>query len=330
MTIRAAGTVPWRVRDDVLQVALVHRPRHHDWAWPKGKLEPGEDWPTAAARETAEETGRTVRLGPPLPQARYSVLGRDGSPNEKIVRYWCAEVVGRTSESGPVAGSRDVLASGASESSPEVDEVAWLDVTAAHDRLDYAHDRDQLLALAQRHHAGRLATWPLVLVRHAHAVARGAWSRNDDLRPLDRAGYRRAQALAPLLAAYRISRLVSSPAERCTATLGPYATSSGCRVRTRDGLSENGFGAAPEAPERQLLRLLDRGEPAALCTHGPVLPALLDALSLRLDGVAPTDAATTDAARQARLVKGEAFVCHVAGRGSDAQVVAVERHLPCR
>jgi len=33
-------------------------------------------------------------------------------------------------------------------------------------------------------------------------------------------------------------------------------------------------------------------------------------------------------ARDDRLAKGEALVCHVVGVGDDARVVAVERHLP--
>ena len=41
MRIPAAGTVPWRVHDGGLQVAVVHRPRYDDWSWAKGKLDPG-------------------------------------------------------------------------------------------------------------------------------------------------------------------------------------------------------------------------------------------------------------------------------------------------
>ncbi|HQV84172.1 MAG TPA: NUDIX domain-containing protein, partial [Ornithinibacter sp.] len=80
MRIPAAGTLPWRLRDGELEVALVHRPRYDDWSWAKGKLDPGEDWAVAAVRETVEETGLVVRLGPPLPEARYTLLGRDGTP----------------------------------------------------------------------------------------------------------------------------------------------------------------------------------------------------------------------------------------------------------
>ena len=167
--IPAAGTLPWRLVDGALEVALVHRPRYDDWSWAKGKLDPGEDWAVAAVRETEEETGLVVRLGPPLPEARYTLLGRDGTPDDKVVRYWSARVIG---------GDGHLL--------NEIDEVVWLDVASAHARLDYARDRDQLLALVRLQQTERLDTWPLVLVRHAHAVARGSWREPDDTtRPLD-------------------------------------------------------------------------------------------------------------------------------------------------
>ena len=98
--IPAAGTVPWRRRRGQLEVALVHRPKYDDWAWPKGKLDPDEEWPAAAVRETHEETALEVRLGRPLPAAAYTVLDRDGEPATKEVRYWAAEVTGG---GGPLA-----------------------------------------------------------------------------------------------------------------------------------------------------------------------------------------------------------------------------------
>ncbi len=315
MKIPAAGTLPWRVRDDgVLEVALVHRPRYDDWSWAKGKLDPGEDWAVAAARETEEETGLVVRLGPALPEARYTVLGRDGTPDDKVVRYWSAQVTG-----------------GEGHLVHEIDELVWLDVPSAHARLDYARDRDQLLALVRLQQTNRLDTWPLLLVRHAHAVARGKWRGKDRKRPLDPAGRRRAAELGPVLAAYGVRRLVSSPSERCVCTIEPYAVAAGLRIRTRRGLSEEGFEAAPQLAPRHLGRLLDRGEPALLCTHGPVLPALMDDLAPRLDidraGAVEVVEAFAEA-RDEKLGKGEALVCHVVGTGEAARVVAVERHLP--
>jgi 8-oxo-dGTP diphosphatase len=313
--IPAAGTLPWRVVDGALQVALVHRPRYDDWSWAKGKLDPGEDWAVAAVRETDEETGLLVRLGPPLPEARYTLLGRDGTPDDKVVRYWSARVTG---------GSGHLV--------NEIDEVVWLDVPSAHARLDYARDRDQLLALVRLQQTDRLDTWPLVLVRHAHAVPRGSWSDDDDTtRPLDDVGRARAKELAAVLGAYGVSRVVTSPSERCLRTVEPYARAAGLRLRTRRGLSEEGFAAAPEKAHRHLAQLLRRGEPALLCTHGPVLPSLLDELEQRLDLDSPGAVEVVEefaAARDEKLAKGEALVLHVVGTGDAARVVALERHLP--
>ena len=103
------------------------------------------------------------------------------------------------------------------------------------------------------------------------------------------------------------------------------------RLRTRHGLSEEGFEAAPEKAHRHLATLLERGEPSLLCTHGPVLPALLDDLERRLDLDAAGSVEVVEEfaeARDEKLVKGEALVCHVVGTGEAARVVAVERHRP--
>jgi 8-oxo-dGTP diphosphatase len=313
--IPAAGTLPWRLAEGVLEVAIVHRPRYDDWSWAKGKLDPDEDWAVAAVRETEEETGFVVRLGPPLPEARYTLLGRDGTPDDKVVRYWSARVTG---------GDGHLL--------NEIDEVVWLPVPEAHARLDYARDRDQLLALVRLQQTDRLDTWPLVMVRHAHAVARGSWRGPDDTtRPLDDLGHQRAVALSGVLTAYGVTRVVTSPSERCLRTVEPYAVSAGVKLRTRGGLSEEGYEAEPGKAHRYLARLLGRGEPSLLCTHGPVLPALLDDLAARLDLDAAGSVEVVEEFAQARdekLLKGEALVCHVVGTGDAARVVAVERHLP--
>jgi len=313
--IPAAGTVPWRRRRGRLEVALVHRPKYDDWAWAKGKLDPGEDWAVAAVRETHEETALEVRLGRPLPCAAYTVLDRDGEPAGKEVRYWAAQVTGG---GGPLAN--------------EVDEVRWLDVVAAHDLLDYARDRDQLRALVRADGAGALDTWPLVLVRHAKAFPRSQWKDPDDqLRPLDRQGRRRAEAIAPLLAAYGVRRLVSSPSVRCADTIRPYAVRLGRPLRLREALSEEGHEADPTRAGHHLRRLLERGAPAVLCSHGPVLPGLLDDLAALVDHGSddgPDAAKQLGEASDAKMVKGEVLVAHVVGRGVQARVVAVERHLP--
>lgn len=311
MRIPAAGTVPWRVHDGTLEVALVHRPRYDDWSWAKGKLDPAEEWPVAAVRETDEETGLRVVLGLPLPEARYTLLGPDGRPDDKVVRYWAARVVG-----------------GQGRLVNEVDDVAWLDARAAHDRLDYARDQDQLLALVRWHQAGLLDTWPLVLVRHAHSVPRSEWTKPDPRRPLDRLGRDRARAMIALLDAYRPTRLLSSPSNRCSATVEPYAASLGAPLLLRVGLSEEGFEEDPRRAPRHLARLIERGRPALLCSHGPVFPTLLGLLAEHVASDDGATAALLAAAEVDKLVKGEALVCHISGTGPAARVVAVERHLP--
>ena len=309
--IPAAGTLPWRRRDGRLEVALVHRPKYDDWSWAKGKLDPGEHPCVAAARETVEETGLIVRLGVPLPSSQYPVLDSTGGPATKEVHYWAAKVVG-----------------GNGRLEHEIDEVRWVDVRTANDLLDYARDREQLLALVRADRAEELKTWPLAIVRHTKAVPRGKWPGDDTVRPLDAVGRAQARTVAAVLDAYGVTRVVSSSSTRCRATVEPYAVSSGLRLRLRTSLSEEGFTQRPEGALRQLDKLLNRAEPAVVCTHGPVIPSLLERLRARV--VASADRGDTvdvrlrEAAKQA-MGKGEVLVCHVTGRGEDARVVDVER-----
>jgi 8-oxo-dGTP pyrophosphatase MutT (NUDIX family) len=126
--VEAAGGVVWRITaKGLLKVAVVHRPKHDDWSFPKGKLDDGEDHPTAARREVEEETGLRCKLVQELPETRYQ--DRYGRP--KRVRYWSMEVL-----SGDFAPN------------DEVDELVWLPVDEARAKLSYEHDRRVLDALA--------------------------------------------------------------------------------------------------------------------------------------------------------------------------------------
>ena len=144
-------------------------------------------------------------------------------------------------------------------------------------------DLDRLRALVRAHGEDALETWPLVIVRHAKALARSDWEGDDRERPLVVRGRERADALIPVLAAYGITRVLTSPSVRCLDTVSPYAVWSGTKPLLRKGLSEEGHEAAPDKALQHLEAALERGEPAAICSHGPVLPPLLTALSERLD-----------------------------------------------
>lgn len=312
-TVLAAGTLPWRRRRGRLQVALVHRPRYDDWSWAKGKLDRGETFPVAGVRETLEETGLRVRLGHPLPTTTYTVASGSGRA-VKEVRYWAAEVTG--GDGGLVH---------------EIDEVAWLEADEALERLTYAHDRAQMDALVAADATGTLTTWPLAILRHAKARPRSSWDDDDWLRPLDDQGRAQAADLVPLLAGYGIERLVSSPSTRASDTLAPYATATGGRLRLKPGLSEEGYAQDPSRARHHLDRLLERGVPACLCSHGPVLPDLVNRLLARVDPrLAPGLVARSviEDVASSGLAKGEVLVAHIVGTGEGARVVAAERHHP--
>jgi len=118
--IRAAGGVV--VRDG--RVLVVHRARYDDWSLPKGKLEPGETWESAAIREVSEETGLQCELGEFLGSSHYAPGGID-----KEVRWWA------------------MTADGEAHPTDEVDAVRWATPGEARELLSYPGERQLLDAL---------------------------------------------------------------------------------------------------------------------------------------------------------------------------------------
>jgi 8-oxo-dGTP diphosphatase len=155
-------------------------------------------------------------------------------------------------------------------------------------------------------------------VRHAKAVPRGKWERDDRIRPLDAVGRAQASTVAAVLGAYGVTRVVSSSSTRCVSTVEPYAVGRGLRLRTRDALSEEGFAESRDGALAQVDRLLDKGHPAALCSHGPVLPTLIDVLRRRVvHSPDRGDVATQlQQAASESMRKGEVLVCHLVGTWS--------------
>jgi 8-oxo-dGTP diphosphatase len=125
--VRAAGGLVVRRHAGRLEVALVHRPVHQDWSYPKGKLEEGETFEDAAQREVLEETGLVCRLLRFVGHTDY--IDRKGRP--KVVAYWVMSAVG-----------------GAFAPNEEVDELRWVDVAAAGGLLSYERDRELLAVVA--------------------------------------------------------------------------------------------------------------------------------------------------------------------------------------
>ncbi len=254
-SIRAAGAVLWRPGPVGPEVALVHRPKYDDWSLPKGKAEPGEHVLQTAVREVAEETGVRVILGRRLPSTHYTVRGRP-----KVVHYWAARAADE-----PQPGFTP---------NAEVDQLDWLDVAAARQRLSYQHDG----AVVDEFAAGPPDTVPLILVRHASAGSKTEWRAaghtNDLARPLDPPGREQAALLAQLLRCYAQARVFSSTAERCVATVRPYATEAAMSVQADQAFTV-GLGTVSDL-RRRTDDILAGALPAVICAHRENLPLILE------------------------------------------------------
>ncbi len=300
--ILAAGAVLWRPAGRGAQVALIHRPKYDDWGFAKGKLTPGEHVLLAAVREVEEETGLRVTLGRNLPPVRYLV---EGLP--KRVDYWAALVDGASAPFVP---------------NSEVDKLEWVPVSGAGRRLSYGHD----ILLLSAFSAGPRLTAPLILLRHASAGSKSDWPKGDHSRPLDARGKQQAKMLARLLRCFGAARVLSSPTERCVATVRPFAESEGAEVEQVDALAvfaHRPKKAAKQAAADTLAHDAARavssaaadGRATVICAHRENMPLLLEAACRQLGADVPAGPP---------LRKSEFWVLHRAG----GELVAAERHHP--
>ena len=309
--IPAAGALLWRPGEQGPEVVLVHRPRYDDWSFPKGKCLPGEHVLITAVREVAEETEIEVILGRRLRTVRYL---SDGRP--KQVDYWAARPAAQAVGGADAPGERAPFTP-----NEEVDQLAWLPLTAAGDRLTYAHDTEVLSEFA----SAPAATTPIILVRHASARNKKAWQNAghpDDLaRPLTPLGHVQAKLLGQILSCFGPARVISSPAERCLATVEPYAAVIGGVVEPAQALVPppddqdlaEADPAMAAAVHDLVTSLVTAGEPVVISAHRENLPAMLRWICESLGAPVPAGPP---------LRKGAFWALHAA----DGRLISAEQH----
>src|SRR6516165_1389868 len=297
--IQAAGAVVWRARAGGIETALVHRPRYDDWSFPKGKSLPGEHVLLTAVREVEEETGVRVALGRRLGSQRYLANGQP-----KRVAYWAAR---------PVSPERFAP-------NDEVDSLAWLPLAAAREQLSYPRDH----AVLDMFTDGPLDTAPVILLRHASAVAKKEWRKagHDDLsRPLSDRGREQAAILAELLRCCAPAQVISSAAERCLATITPYADRAGVPVTAEpaftadSGASDRGEDDWAEtlAARRRITGVIAAARPVVICAHRQNLSWLMAQVCAEISAPMPDGPP---------LHRGAFWVLQVGGR----RLASAEQH----
>jgi phosphohistidine phosphatase SixA len=118
------------------------------------------------------------------------------------------------------------------------------------------------------------------LIRHGSAGRRTATGRDID-RSLDQAGMLEAERLVRWLSSSAwsspaVQQVMSSPATRCAQTVAPLAAALDLTVIVTQDL----FEGEPVAGSMGLIRRLAASDThAVLCTHGDIIPSLLEELA---------------------------------------------------
>ena len=302
----AAGVVCWRVQNGKLRVLLVHRGNRADVSLPKGKLDPGESLQEAAVRETLEETGLSIALGAPLgATTEYSVSGRN-----KVVHYWAAKA------DDEALGSKFTATA-------EIAAIEWVSLKAARAKLSYDRDREVIDRFEARAESDTLRTFAIIAFRHGKAVPAASWNGPDSTRPLEQVGVEQARSSARAIAAYRPVKLISSTAARCVSSIEPVATLTGLDVKATAAISQDAHEDGVGEVLRVVTKRIARRETAVLCSHGPVLPDILEEI-----GVAAGGSRYEELRRAAMLGVGAFAVVHLSSANPAGGIVAVETHAP--
>lgn len=305
--VYAAGGVVWRVVDDKLRVLLIHRTKYRDVTLPKGKVDPGEMLAETAAREIHEETGIRVSLGVPVGVSRY----RLPSKRTKIVHYWAAEATDAAIRASSFVPNREIAA------------LEWVTPKKAIARLSYPVDVEIVENFVRLVEEGVLRTFPIIVLRHAKAVDREDWNGTDAERPLSPRGKKQAKSIVGPLASFGARKLISSPATRCVKTVVPLSSATGRKIETTELIGQDAWEEGTSDPRRIVGERVRARKPAVLCSHGPVLPDILNEIALATGTLRGSYLGSASALEPAAF-----SVVHLSADTPGSGIVAIETHIP--
>ena len=305
--VYAAGGVVWRMVDGRLRVLVIHRTAYADVTLPKGKVDPGEALAETAVREIFEETGIQVSLGIPVGVSRYRMPNK----RQKIVHYWAAEATEKAIRASAFVPNKEIAA------------IEWVSPRKALTYLSYPVDVEILEQFLTYVDDGVLSTFPIVVLRHAKALARDDWTGADAARPLSARGERQARALVGPLRAFGVRRIVSSDAARCVATVRPLAAELGREIQRTRLIGQDAWEDGTSDVRSVVGKRVRVRKPAVLCSHAPVLPGILAELALA------TGTLRGSYLGSASSLEVAAFsVVHLSATHPGSGIVSIETHQP--
>ena len=133
---QSAGIVLYRIRQDELEVFLVHPGGPYwagkdegAWSVPKGEIEEGDEPLQTAKREFAEETGLPIT-------GKFRALAPLKQPGGKLIHAWAVEGdLNATKVKSNLFSMEWPPHSGITQQFPEVDKGDWFDIPVAMQKI---------------------------------------------------------------------------------------------------------------------------------------------------------------------------------------------------
>lgn len=305
--VYAAGGVLWRIVEGKLLVLLIHRTQYRDVTLPKGKVDPGEMLAETALREIFEETGIRVSLGVPVGVSRYRMPNK----RQKIVHYWAAEATDAAIRASAFVPNKEIAA------------LEWVSLKKAFGRLSYPVDVEILEHFARLVDESVLRTFPVIVLRHAKALAREEWEGPDATRPLAGRGKKQANSIVGPLLAFGARKIISSPAVRCVKTVTPLSAALGRKIDKSELISQDAWEQGSSDARTLVGARVRTRKPVVLCSHGPVLPEILTEIALATGTLRGSYLGSASA-----LEPGAFSVVHLSVENPGSGIVAIETHAP--